>query len=47
MSLMRAALLSFMMLSALAISGVGIYTAGAAGGYGAVNGYGVGSLASR
>lgn len=38
---MRAALLSLMMLSAIAVSGVGIYAAGVAGNYASVDGYGV------
>lgn len=40
MTAMRAALLSFMMLSAILVSGMGLYAAGATGGK-AVNGYGV------
>ena len=38
---MRATLLSVMMLSAILMSGMGIYAAGAAGGYAAVDGYGI------
>jgi hypothetical protein len=41
MSVMRAALLSFTMLSAIILSGAGIYSAGASGHYGAVDGYGI------
>jgi hypothetical protein len=41
MSVMRAALLSFMMFSAILLSGAGIYSAGAVGGYGAIDGYGI------
>ena len=41
MSVMRAALLSFTMISAIILSGAGIYAAGASGHYSAVDGYGV------
>lgn len=41
MSVMRAALLSFTMISAIVLCGAGIYSAGASGHYGAVDGYGV------
>lgn len=41
MSVMRAALLSFMMLSAIVLGGAGIYSAGASNHYGDIDGYGI------
>ncbi|HHZ10530.1 MAG TPA: hypothetical protein GX405_17310 [Rhizobiales bacterium] len=41
MTAVRAALLSFLMLSALAVGGFGIYAADAAAGHQAVDGYGI------
>lgn len=47
MTVMHAALLSFMMLSVIALSGLGIYAAGAAGKHAAVDGYGVTAAAAH
>lgn len=44
MTILKAALLSFAMLSAISIWGVAIYTADAASGHAVVDGYGVTAL---
>ncbi|MGE0652257.1 MAG: hypothetical protein AB7P12_10970 [Alphaproteobacteria bacterium] len=41
MTAVRAAILSFLMLSALAVGGAGIYAADASSGHRAVDGYGI------
>jgi hypothetical membrane protein len=41
MSVVKAAFLSFLMLSAIVICGVGIYTADAASGHAVIDGYGI------
>lgn len=41
MSVMRAAFLSFTMISAIILCGAGIYSAGASGHYDAIDGYGI------
>ena len=45
MTPVKAALLSFVMLSAIALWGVGIYAADAAGGHAVVDGYGITAFA--
>jgi len=47
MTFMRAAFLCFMMLSAIVVSGVGIYAAGVTADYAAVDGYGVTAAADH
>lgn len=44
---MKAALLSLVMLAAIAVCGVGIYAADASSGHAVVDGYGVGAVAAR
>lgn len=44
MNPVKAALLSILMISAIAISGVGIYAADASSGHAVVDGYGVSAL---
>lgn len=44
MSLMRVAILSLMLISAVAVSGAGLYTATASGVYQTVDGYGINDI---